>query len=486
MSRSISKSRYLSGLQCPKLLWTQFNDREAIPAPTAGKQAIFDAGHSVGDLAKERHPDGVEVPWSRDLAKTATETEALLPLRKPIFEASFLVDGCYCRADILVPSGDDAWDLYEVKSSSTVKEINHADVAFQAHVIERSGVTLNRLYLMHIDRRYERRGAVDPIGLFRPVDITERARALALDIGEQLARMHEVIAGERPDTPIGEHCSRPYSCDLWDQCSASLPADSVLGFYGMRARKAFQLIKDGYATIGEVPASALNRPQIIQQAAVVSGQPQIKADRIREWLTRLQYPVHCFDFESISAAVPLWEGTHPYEPMAFQFSLHIIDHEGADPRHFEFLADTRDDPRPALIEAMKEIEPTGSILVYNKLFEAGILEILAEAYPGESAFLLGLKGRLLDLMTPFRRFWIHDARQGGSCSLKNILPVLTDSTYEGMAIADGRRAMTEFERVVFGEVSEQEKERVLVELREYCQQDTMALVDVLGALQRIV
>jgi Domain of unknown function(DUF2779) len=486
MSRSISKSKYLSGLQCPKLLWTHFNDRAAIPAPDVGKQAIFDAGHTVGDLAKERHPDGVEVPWSRDLAKTASDTMELLPLRKPIFEASFLVDGCYCRADILVPSGGDAWDLYEVKSSSTVKAVNHADVAFQAHAIERSGLTLNRLFLMHIDRRYVRRGGVDPMQLFHAVNITGRARVLQAEVGAQVEQMHRVIAGERPDTPIGEHCSRPYSCDLWDQCSAYLSEDSVLGFYGMRARKAFQLIADGSPTIGDVPASALNRPQLIQQAAVREGQPQIKAENIRNWLTRIQYPIHFFDFESVSAAVPLWEGTRPYEPTPFQFSLHIIEHEGAEPQHFEFLADTKDDPREALIASMKIIRNSGSILVYNMLFEAGILSDLAVAFPDESDFLLGLKGRLLDLMTPFRRFWIHDARQQGSCSLKNILPVLTTSTYEGMAIADGRRAMTEFERVVFGEVEAAEKERVMQELRDYCCQDTMALVDVLDALWKMV
>ena len=89
-------------------------------------------------------------------------------------------------------------------------------------------------------------------------------------------------------------------------------------------------------------------------------------------------------------------------------------------------------------------------------------------------------------MKPFQQFWIHDAKQNGSCSLKNVLPVFTDSTYEGMAIADGRRAMMEFERVVFGDVEESEKARVLDELRDYCKQDTQALVDGLDAVRGLV
>ena len=70
--------------------------------------------------------------------------------------------------------------------------------------------------------------------------------------------------------------------------------------------------------------------------------------------------------------------------------------------------------------------------------------------------------------------------------MKKVLPVLTDTSYEGMAIAAGGQAMSEFERVVFGDVSEQEKERVLGELRAYCGQDTMALVGVLGGLRGVV
>jgi hypothetical protein len=31
MSRMISKSKYLAGLQCPKLLWTHYNDKAQLP-----------------------------------------------------------------------------------------------------------------------------------------------------------------------------------------------------------------------------------------------------------------------------------------------------------------------------------------------------------------------------------------------------------------------------------------------------------------------
>jgi hypothetical protein len=57
----LSKSKYLSGLQCPKLLWHHYNAKDEIPKPNAATQAIFDQGYDVGALAKKLYPDGIEV-----------------------------------------------------------------------------------------------------------------------------------------------------------------------------------------------------------------------------------------------------------------------------------------------------------------------------------------------------------------------------------------------------------------------------------------
>lgn len=63
---SISKSKFLSGLQCPKLLWHQYNAKDVIPQPDAATQAIFAQGHEVGQLAKQVFPSGIEVKSSTE------------------------------------------------------------------------------------------------------------------------------------------------------------------------------------------------------------------------------------------------------------------------------------------------------------------------------------------------------------------------------------------------------------------------------------
>ena len=44
----ISKTKFLSGLQCPKLLWHAFNAKDLIPEPAAATQAVFEQGYEVG------------------------------------------------------------------------------------------------------------------------------------------------------------------------------------------------------------------------------------------------------------------------------------------------------------------------------------------------------------------------------------------------------------------------------------------------------
>lgn len=40
---SISKSKFLWGLQCLKLLWTGYKAKDRIPEPDAARQAVADA-----------------------------------------------------------------------------------------------------------------------------------------------------------------------------------------------------------------------------------------------------------------------------------------------------------------------------------------------------------------------------------------------------------------------------------------------------------
>ncbi len=486
MSRPLlSKSRFMTGVRCDRLAWAYSNTPEAIPPPDSALQVVFDIGNEVGNLAKECFPDGVDVPMNRDFGQMVAETVRLLPDRRPIFEASFSADGCYCRVDILVPAAAGNWDLFEVKASASVKPEHLLDVAFQANVLEASGLTLGKLFLMHVNTSYVRRGAIDPAAFFQMEDVTDAARAQQSAVADKAQEMLRVIAGSDPDVPVGPHCRKGEVCPLWGRCVPSLPEHNVFTMY-RGGKKAFSLLSRGVSALADVADSALSANQKIQRDVVRSGHAHVNIPRIRSWLRRLKYPLYLLDFETINPAIPLYDGTRPYEKIPFQMSLHVVEREGAPARHVEFLADSPDDPRPALVRALRAIGPQGHVVAYNATFEREVITGLAGTYPQERTFLEGLRNRIVDLGDPFRRFWYYHSEQRGRWSLKQVLPAVTGAGYQGLDIADGGAAMVEFERVVFGSVPAKEKQRVLDALRIYCRRDTEALVELLDALRALV
>ena len=176
MNIRISKSKYLNGLQCKKLLWYIYHEPEVIPEPDEATQAIFDQGHLVGDYAKKLFPNGVEVDHTRSFEEGLRQTKELISQRVPVFEAALAYKNCYARADILEPVGKDKWNLIEVKSSTELKDVNYHDIGFQYYLYTGAGLKIDKCYLMCIDNTYVRDGEIEPDKLFQKIDVTDEIR----------------------------------------------------------------------------------------------------------------------------------------------------------------------------------------------------------------------------------------------------------------------------------------------------------------------
>ena len=70
----LSKSNYLAGLQCPKLLWIRVNAKNLIPEVDAETKLIFEKGHTIGELAKKLFPTGFDIPTD-DFVKNLAVTK---------------------------------------------------------------------------------------------------------------------------------------------------------------------------------------------------------------------------------------------------------------------------------------------------------------------------------------------------------------------------------------------------------------------------
>jgi hypothetical protein len=257
----LSKSKYLNGLQCPRYLWVACNEPERIPAPDAATQHVFDQGHLIGELAKRLFPDGIGVP-TQDFKGNIATTRKLLQQRKPLFEAGMLYGRVYSRIDILNPVNDDGWDIIEVKSSTSVKEVNLHDVFLQRLCCEDSGLKIGKCILAYINNQYVRDGEINPEQLFALQDVSDEVAAVGEGIRERIAEILEVIdAPSCPEVIVGPHCNDPYKYPLSD-CWDSLPEHNVFTLY-RGGKKSDELYRSGVAQHRRYPG----RLQTQRQAA---------------------------------------------------------------------------------------------------------------------------------------------------------------------------------------------------------------------------
>ncbi|MFC1914883.1 DUF2779 domain-containing protein [Chloroflexota bacterium] len=483
--RLLSKSKYLNGLQCPKLLWMQINDPKRLPQVDIATQFIFDQGHLVGELAKKLFPEGIDVP-PNDFMGNIAATGKHLNERKILFEAGILAGQIYSRLDVLRPINEDQWDIIEVKSSTSVKDVNIHDVAFQRHCCESQGLSINHCYLAYINNQYARDGEINPQELFKIDDITDLVEEASHEILDRVDNMFEDMTREKcPEIGIGPHCRDPYECEL-AECWDFLPEQNIFNLY-YGGKKCFELYDSGIFTVKEIPDSyKLNGKQSIQKTCEISGQPHVDKEAIADFLSTLQYPIYYLDFETIGPAVPLYDGTRPYQAVPFQFSLHVVNNEESDPEHFSFLASGIDDPRPAFLAELKKLLcNAGSIVVYNQGFEEGILKELAKMFPEYDNWITSVRGRLVDLLQPFRSFYYYHPKQKGSASIKRVLPALTGKGYDGMEISEGTEASIKYYTVTYCEATEEECNKVRADLEKYCALDTEGMIWIMDELGRL-
>ena len=486
---SLSKSTFLMGRQCSKLLWFRYNAKDQIPAPDEAQQAVFDQGHEVGALAKQLFPGGIEIDSAPgDFDGAIRLTSDALQQRRPIYEATFASGGGYARADILVPVAGKAWDLVEVKSTTQIKEEVHLpDLAFQAFVLAGAGLKLRKCFLAHINNEFVRQGPIDPQQFFTLEEVTKPVSALSRDIEDQIDAMQRVIgAKSHPDIQIGPHCDNPYTCALHDHCWSFLPEASVFTLH-RGGTKCFTLLKQGIQKLADIPADvALTDNQSIQRAAVLAGKPHIDRPALAAFLGQLEYPVSFLDFETIGTAIPLFDDASPYQQIPFQFSLHIRRSANAKLEHRSFLAEGTADPRPEFMRQLKGALPnTGSVVTYNASFETKRLNECCELLPEFKPWLRKVTPRIVDLLLPFRGFRYHHPDQNGSNSMKAVLPALTGKGYESLAIQEGGMASREFLRVTHGQVTDAERRRVRRDLEEYCGLDTLGMIQIVDQLKRL-
>ena len=478
----LSKSRFLAGLQCHLRLWYQCFERELIPEVPPSQQAIFDAGHEVGELATQLFPGGILIDEPYFLHKQAVQStlQAMQdPDVKSIYEAAFAHDGVRIRVDVLERLDDGSWNLVEVKSSTSIKEVYYPDVAVQFYVLEGCGLKINRAGILHINNQYIYDGQnLDLESLFSFGDLTDETMSMQPEIPGQLEELKGMLAVDSaPEIQPSRHCHKPYDCEFWDHCTKDMPEFWVYNISGIGQEKLDELADMGIQAIRDIPQTfPLSQIQDRIRASV-SNRQEFISDQLEAELNDVAYPVHFLDFETIGVAIPRYAGTRPYQTIPFQWSDHIL-YENGNLDHREYLCNEDKDPREEFTQTLLDALGTkGSIFIYTT-YETGILNSLIEHFPQYAEELQSVIDRFVDLYAIIKQHYYHP-KFYGSFSLKYVLPALVpEMSYENLSIQDGMQASLDYLRMIDSETSHDEKARIRAELLTYCGQDTLAMVKI--------
>ena len=118
MAKKLSKSRFKLAIECPaKLNYTGNKEYANTSLEDDFLRALADGGFQVGELAKLRDPDGIEIDARDQSAQIAQTTELLSQDNVTLFEATLCSGHLLARVDVLRKKGKRI-DLIEVKAKS--------------------------------------------------------------------------------------------------------------------------------------------------------------------------------------------------------------------------------------------------------------------------------------------------------------------------------------------------------------------------------
>ncbi len=487
--QTISKSKFVLYKTCPKSLWLLLNKKEEYVEDPSALRHIKE-GKEVGALAKKYFKDVADTTSYKEDGSLDIENmigltnRYLLENKETIAEASFSQDNLFCSVDLL-HKVDDGYEIYEVKATTKVEKEHLIDSAFQKYVLQKCGLKVVKTYILHLNKNYRRKGGLDLSQLFikEQIDSAPLFLKTLRDIQNDIESIQNLLSAKQE--PAGILLSRCKECPFMKYCHKDIPVPSVLDINGLHGYKH---LNEGIITYNDVLLNnvKLNKRQKIQIDVYLNNKTtEIDKKSVQAFLKNIRYPVYHLDFESYQTPIPPSDDTWPNEQIPTQYSLHI-EYEDGRLEHKEFLGETID-PRREIAESLwKNIPADACVTVYDKKFECGRLNELADLYPDLREHLSSISKNVVDLIVPFRNGSYYHKDMGSSNSIKAVLPALypndPDLDYHALPVVhNGGEAMDIYPKMLVA--PKEEKERIRDGLLKYCCLDTLAMVKVLKKLK---
>jgi len=496
MKLNLSKSDYVLYRECPKNVWYKIHRPDIYSQSELSdfEKSIMETGNEVELIVRRLFPTGILIE-RRDAKGQKSTQDYIRKKQEVLFQPIFIKEGYLAAIDILkFDSKTNSYSVYEVKSTNDVdKKIHYHDLAFQVNLLRKCGLNINKAHIIHLNKEYVRSGELDIKQLFKIVDVSNEVESVADSVNTEAAEALKYIS--QTSEPEGFCCciykGRSRHCSTFQYANPQVPEYSVhdIARIGNSVAKLRELIDNNIFHLDKIPAHVkLTDIQQSQIDTYVSNKVFVDKEKITEEFKNLTFPLCFLDYETFPAAIPRFDGFSPYHQIPFQYSVHILESSESEPKHYDFLYITSDDPSKAFAESLQNhIRERGSIIVWHKGFECGRNDEIAVRIPATKVFMDFLKTRVYDLEDIFRKqYYIHRDFRGGT-SIKRILPVLVpELSYKELKIQDGGGAADTWNKIVTDSFVGFEKEEAIKNLKIYCGLDTYAMYSIWRVLYKFL
>lgn len=485
----ISKTQLLNGKRCKKALWFQLHAKEQ--SKENNNPLKIEIERWVAESAFNLFPQGKRIYAHRKARDEVIKDskKAIWGNNNIIFNAGFETEGIFFTCDILEFSHEGN-RLYAVKTSNRVKSEHIEDIAYEKFLLKQVGISVEKVFIIHINSDYERGDTLDYSSLFNIEEVTEYMCKFQDDFMDTMKSFSECSKEKKePYKPLGEYCLKPYVCEFKNICWKDVPQNSIFDVTSLSLDLKFKYFNEGIIgfeqAIGKVKLNDNQRMQILCE---LKAEEFIDRDKIHNFLNEIRYPLYFLDFETFSSPIPQFEKVRPYEQIPFLYSLHTIETQGGELKQNYFMGHIGKDPRRALAESLvNNISSKGSVLVYNKSLEKTVIKDLAFQFQDLSSSLMKIRENIKDMMIIFQRRYYYVRAMKGSHSIKNVLPALFPDehnlNYELLDIKNGEMANNIYTLLPFK--SKEEQKIIQKELVKYCSLDSYAMVRIVEKLKDI-
>lgn len=528
MSFYFSKSKFISTYStCNKYAWLDKNKPQEKTKPDEFTESLFNNGHIVGALAKQRF--NVEADVSTQKEDGSQDNVAMLEKtkkhiaegKKIIAEASFSYNGLFCSVDILKINNDGSYTIYEVKSSKIknkketgcieidtgryTKEKYITDAAYQQYVIENYGKKVKEVNVVLLSNSYVRGDVLELDKYFEICNVTSITTEKQPTIKNKLAEIDPIINSKNePASVFTANCK---NCEYFGYCAKAkvVPTPSVFDIYGLDFDKKCNLYNNGITFFDAPKHEDLCDAALKQIEYYNKKDCYVDKAEVKKFLDSLKFPLYSLDFETYQAIVPEYKEMKISENIPFQYSLHIMkvpngeyseDSAALEEKHFIDISGG--DPRRAIAESLVKDIPFGAcIIACHEGTERNIIKRLADIFPDLEKHLLsyGYKNirnedRYIDIQPLFQNGYYYSSKMGNSFSLKSILPALypdeAEMDYNNLEgkVKNGTQVMMAMSKIK--NLSDSELVELEEDLIKYCALDTLAVVKIIKKLYEVI